>query len=181
MPNTSVRAAAEGMPAIDPAVEIGTLLGQSLDRDERFQEAQFDAGRTKRSSERTFQEAADHEQDRSLALRALLSTVQATSVEGAVMQLAETIAVVDLVRDAYPEDAFDYEAKQKFRTINRLLFSALAAVDAASKAPLATVHNSHFGTKQCDPWRDPFEVAKRRERQDADMAASIAARKGGAK
>jgi len=172
MPNNHVRAAAEGMPNDDPAAKIGMELIASMARDEALQVASYEH---KRSSNNLFDIAMEHEQDRSYALRDLLSTTKATTLTGAAFQLCEAVSRVDIIRDQYPEDAMGYRAKQDIRVVMRLLYSAIDVIDGLMSPKLTDLAPTYLGAN-ISPWNDPYEETERRLRADEERAA----KKGGA-
>lgn len=165
MPNTTVRAAAEGMPksntpqSSDTVVIFGRLLGEAYRASEAAQTHAFDAKRKNDMLEESaWEDAAAVEDDRIYALRDMLSLHVATSLEGVAIHLAEALTRIDFVRDQFPEVSESYQIKQDFRALNRLVYSALAFIDEQASTKLQQNVTDTFGSKHLSPWTPVEEM-----------------------
>lgn len=115
----------------DPVVQIGRQLGDAYREDEANQIAEAAARRAKDGSRECYaKNRQSHSWDCVEALRAMLSHRQATTLEGAAIQIAGATTIVDMIWDQFPEENETYQIKQDFRALVRLLYSALTAIDA---------------------------------------------------
>lgn len=166
----------------DPAYVYGLQLGQEMDEQERLQELEYEASHAKQHRpECIYTNAEAHQNDLVLALRDMISSVRATTLQGSLVQIAVAIDVMSSIDDQYPEEGKDYQVRCQFRAVGRLLFSAITALNDLAGGELTRLHKSHFGVSYCDPWKDPDEAVVRSletSRQDKERAA--ARRQGGA-
>ena len=136
----------------DPVLEYGRQLGASIKRYNDLDEKNFAARRERRDRDETmFKHAREHEYDRENALRAIIATMKASSLEGVAVQLAEAITLTGFLEDSFPEEEETFQVKENFRGLNRLLYSALAFVDETSSQKLSSFMEYPWG----DPWTTP--------------------------
>jgi hypothetical protein len=165
----------------DPAYVYGLQLGQVLDEAERLQELEYEATHADQSGSKViYRKAEAHQSDISEALRGMIASVRATTLEGSAVQIANAISIVALIEDQYPEKAMTYKEKCQFRALDRLLFSALHAINEQTGGELAKLHSTFFGVGYCDPWRDTDETVVENIRAGQEAEARQVARKGGA-
>lgn len=158
--NDATRASAEALPKInlyrdeaDIVVQIGRQIGDAYRKEDELQVTEFRARQENDHRRAIYAESrCQHEWDRIDTLRAALACYRATSTEGAAIQIAEALTLVDLIWDQYPRDEESYEVKNQFRTLNRLLYSAFAAIDAVTPQKTATL----IGHLEDSAWRSPF-------------------------
>ncbi|TIQ96687.1 hypothetical protein [Mesorhizobium sp.] len=164
----------------DPAFVYGVQLGQAMDEQERLQELEYEAMHAKEHGPHRIYGTAEHHQDDLVdVLRDMIANVRASTLEGSLVQIAVAIDFVSRIEDQYPEEEMGYQEKRQFRTLERLLFSAMHALNELSGGKLTNLHKSHFGISYCDPWRNPDEAANHAldlAREDDERAA--ARRKG---
>ncbi|RUW26343.1 MULTISPECIES: hypothetical protein [unclassified Mesorhizobium] len=166
----------------DPAFVYGLQLGQAMDEQERLQELEYEAMHAKQHGPHRIYGAAEHHQDDMVVvLRDMVANVRASSLDGSLVQIAVAIDFVARIEDQYPEAEKDYEVKRQFRTLERLLFSALNALNDVTGGKLTTLHKSHFGISFCDPWRDPCEAAAHNLQAASEANERAAARRKGLK
>jgi hypothetical protein len=99
-----------------------------------------------------FTSASDAASDAVNAERAYLPFLKATSLPGAGIQIVEVLALVDFLRDQFPEEAATYQIAHTVRTINRLLYSALEAIDALADRKVADIVTLGFTGPNLNPW-----------------------------
>ncbi|MBU1402521.1 MAG: hypothetical protein KKC90_15775 [Alphaproteobacteria bacterium] len=154
--NAPVRAAAEGMPTKsperDPVFDIAVQLGRA----ERSREELDLRAVRDRPNRYVFAGQAQNEQDRVDTLRAAISQHKATSLEGAAVQIAEALVVADFLNEWVREDALDgsevSHAQRDYRALQRLLFSALDVVEAATGRKMADLGLQAFRNPSLSPW-----------------------------
>ncbi|MBY5812906.1 hypothetical protein [Rhizobium leguminosarum] len=139
----------------DLVLEYGRQLGTSINRYDELDKKSTIAHREKRDRDKTmFGLARDEEYDRELAIRAMIALTKASSLEGVAIQLHEAIVTVAFLQDDFPEDAENnFPVKQRFRQLNRLLFSALGFVDKAAGEKLSSL----IECSMPNPWTAPEE------------------------
>ena len=168
--------------SVDPLAEAGAEL-------RRLHQA-WDVAISKPSLRGTENDAACI-YSRQRAVEAYVSTLQATSLEGAIVQVAQADAILsDLLEHALPEDMNDFEKsfwKDRINQASRNLHSVANLIEALTGADRETLGTVSYMA----PWMDPFVPIERaisgrydedylRERQaecDREDAARKAARK----
>jgi hypothetical protein len=141
------------LTAADPILAIGRRLGDAQRRESLQNEANHDAGKAKKLSRQTYGEhRVAHTIDEIDALRMALSLAQATTLDGALIQVAEATSVADMIRDMFPEDAETYRVKATFRTLDRLLYSARHALERLSNNKLEELVSDVFSSPHLSPF-----------------------------
>lgn len=168
MPNPTGPTAAEGMSiaetdaailasleaqigTTDPIVILGHQIGEHYRRAAAF-EAQKNAVEGNPAQELRAEANEERERDIERLLCGQLSTMKATTLDGAALQIAEASTRIDSLFSDIDEKALPAGALGEIRAIARLLYSALAMVDAKADRRIAENAHDIFANPQCDPW-----------------------------
>lgn len=141
----------------DAAFELGRQLKVSKKRYNYLDELSFEQAKDEHVAKRICDEAGKHEYDRELALRQLISFEPATSVEGALVQVAESISALDLIWDQFPKENEEFVVLQDYRRLQRLLFSVLRFLRSQSIQDV----DDHCNGLGLDPWIEAEEAIDR--------------------
>lgn len=132
----------------DPLIEVEKEIRQLSDRTHALELLNL-ADKNDESTQKWYRESESRNvSDREYILRDYVTTLQATSIEGAIVQVGELARIFDLYRSSsYPHgDEEDDERK-----ITRLLFS----IETALRAAVPTEHVKDF--RPMDNHIDPFK------------------------
>jgi hypothetical protein len=128
----------------DPIVQIGRQLGDAYREADYNDELSFRAANNDGGLEARARERRNHSQDRIDSLREVLTCYKATTLEGAAIQLAEATNLVDGLWDQFPREQETYHIKRDFRGLIRILYSALAFIDANNRRKVDHLVNPSF-------------------------------------
>ncbi len=129
-------------------------LAATLQRQDQFEGEMLAANASKDGTTQAYlQSALCDLADRNEMLREVIAGTRAVSLTDAAIQIAESINLLDLTIDGISDDAMTYQAKAQVRALNRLLYSALGAVDAAADRKIADIVPSpSFTNHNLNPW-----------------------------
>lgn len=140
-------------PEIDEVVALGGRLGAALRREADLDARSGDAGRAgKLSAETYLSNTAKHVTDEIYALRDALSFVKATSLAGAAIQIVEALLLADRVWDQFPKEHETLQLERDARSIDRLLYSALDAIERLTGQKIEDVVGDDYVSRHCNPW-----------------------------
>ncbi|MFP5077014.1 hypothetical protein ACLE20_06870 [Rhizobium sp. YIM 134829] len=138
MSNDPVPAGGEAMP-IDPVLAIARKLARA-DAFSRLAE------------QNKARERVDHQEDRRANLRDQLALVEATTLAGAAVQVAELLNLFDTFRDCIPYGDITSQVERDARAIVRLAFSAMTALESAAGVKVDALVYDGYAAYQRNPW-----------------------------
>jgi hypothetical protein len=145
-----LRPAFETRPLDDIVVSIARALGTA----ERHREhVEGKASHPDYNIKDTYRRDEEHASDLTYTLRDMLSHHAAASLDGAAVQTAELIGLVDMLWDGIPEEATDYRMKKIHRSIERLLHSILGCLNKQLAEPVEDFVYPHFTNQHLNPWK----------------------------
>ncbi|WP_426238133.1 hypothetical protein [Pararhizobium sp. DWP1-1-3] len=144
-----LRASVANPPIDDAVMTIARALGAA---EKRRDYAEGKARHPNYNIKETYKGDEEHASDLTYTLREMLSHLPAESLDGAAVQTAELISLVDLLWDGIPEDAIDYRMKKMHRSIERLLFSVLGCLNGKLSEPVENFVYPDFTNRHMNPW-----------------------------
>jgi uncharacterized protein (DUF1778 family) len=137
--------AAKTASASDPVAQIGRDLAANWHQTWRNDEEGTVA--EAHSPEATRQDRLEmYLSDQRYALEAMAAQIQAGSLEGAMVQIMLAHAEADVMAASTEESS-----EASMRTISKLLYSALAAIEQATGVPREEVAGEAYLTRELDP------------------------------
>lgn len=137
----------------DPLVAIGIRLGVVMSLEDDLDARANEAGKERRiSAEIYLKKALKHAVDEKYIQRNALSCLKATSLAGAALQIVEAMNIVDLAWNSVAEGDDTIQLDRDKRAIERLLFSALNAVERLAGLRVDDIVSPSFVGRNLDPW-----------------------------
>jgi len=132
-------------------VQLGKQLSAAISANEKYDRKRTQASRTEDHSGECYYKAARLDAyDQVLALRQLLTSTEAKSLQGAALQISEAMNRASSLHDLNAERNSECDAE--LRAIDRLLWSALNALKALTANRLPDTVSLLVGN-YLDPWR----------------------------
>lgn len=141
----------------DQALTLDKQIKASQRRYNEFDELSFELRKDEYAAKCIYEDAGKDEYDKELALRQLVSFEQAVSIEGALVQVAESITALDLIWDQFPQEGASFCVLQDYRRLSRLLFSVLRFLKSESSGNMDEFCE-HLGR---DPWVSAEEAVSK--------------------
>lgn len=91
-------------------------------------------------------------------LRDMITCTEASSLEGAAVQISEALSRVNLIHEAISDGTEAFEQNKQVRAIDRLLYSALRALEDHCAIDLNKFLGGTMIHRNMDPWRPVEEV-----------------------
>lgn len=136
---------------------VGRMIGVADADRERFHLAATAARQAgKLSAEIYYDHASRNAAEIGDALRDALSVQLANSLEEALLQMAQALAVVEHLQEI-AEERDELTAKRLGSTFDRLQYSAIRAVQVACGKAVAVLASEDLAAMNCDPW-EPVEA-----------------------
>lgn len=145
MTNPDAKRSAQASGASDPVAQIGRDLASIWHQIWRNDEEQPSAD-TPCAQRTRLGRLEYHLADRREALEAMAAEIQAGSLEGAMVQIMLAHAEADLMAASTEESS-----EQQMRTISKLLYSALAALERQAGVPREEVAGEAYMRRDLDP------------------------------
>lgn len=155
MTNSTTRGSDENLAPFDPLLELAKAIAAADARVQEYGKKGTQARKIKDGVAETYLENAErHACDQYYSLREGLSCHEATTMEGAMIQVAEAYNLVDRLWDIVPEGDHDREGKKIKRSIERLLISSLRMMERVAEKDLSSLGLACFRSAHLDPWED---------------------------
>ncbi len=105
-----------------------------------------------------YEMARRHVDDIDSGLRDMITCTEAASLEGAAVQISEALSRVGIIAETISYDPEAAEQNKQVRAIDRLLYSALRALEEHCAVDLNEVLGGTVIHRNMDPWRPVEEV-----------------------
>lgn len=143
------------MQNVDTIVQIASDIGAALRTAEAFDRSYSEARKTQaadsegQSIEFLIAEMRPHIEDRAYVLRDQLSLYEASSIEGATVQVLEAINLIDIMEGNFDKD---YRTQRDFRTVMRLLWSAAGFLNGIAERKAEDIATAPYCSFNTSPW-----------------------------
>lgn len=139
----------------DPLLDLARAIAAADTLVNDYDRKESEARKKKDGVSETYFEAAErHSVDQYYSLKEGLSCYEAKTMEGAMVQIAESFNLLDLLWDMVPEGPHDHDGKKIKRAIERMLMSSLRMMERAVGTDLPGLGLDCFRNANLDPWDD---------------------------